>query len=142
MFIVLLGMIVPFFVWCLSNWSLTTLMDGKGTLKHIYMATAYAMTPYVLINLPMIVLSNFITVSEGVFYSYFISFASLWCVFLIIVGMMMIHDYSLGKAILSSLLTIVGMGVIIFLTLLFFSLISDSIGYFISLYKEIVFRMY
>ncbi|NLK21028.1 MAG: YIP1 family protein [Epulopiscium sp.] len=142
MFKVLLGIIVPFGIWCVSNWSLTTLMDGKGSLKDIYMATAYAFTPYVLINLPMTVISNLITLEEGAFYQYFIAFAMLWCIFLILCAMMMIHDYSMGKAIFSSLLTIVGMGVIIFLTLLFFSLISDGIGYLISLYKEIVFRFY
>ena len=28
-------------------------MDGKGTLKEIYIASAYALTPIVLINVPM-----------------------------------------------------------------------------------------
>jgi hypothetical protein len=55
--------------------------------------------------------------------------------------MMMIHDYSFGKAVLSSLLTIVGMGVMVFVFVVFFSLISDATAYFISLYKEILFRM-
>ena len=32
--------------------------------------------------------------------------------------------------------------VIIFLLLLFFSLVGDGIGYFVSLYKEVLFRLY
>jgi Na+-transporting methylmalonyl-CoA/oxaloacetate decarboxylase gamma subunit len=53
----------------------------------------------------------------------------------------MVHDYSLLKTILSSLLTIVGMGVMVFIFVIFFSLVSDAVSYFISLYKEILFRI-
>jgi len=60
---------------------------------------------------------------------------------LILAGMMMVHDYSIGKTILSSLLTVVGMGVMVFIFVIFFSLISDAIAYFVSLYKEILFRV-
>lgn len=141
-FMVILGFIVPLAIWCISNWSLTTLMDGKGTLKNIYMATGYALTPYVLIRFPLIFISNWITLEEGAFYFYFKTFSIIWCGLLVLCAMMMIHDYSLTKAVFSSVLTIVGMGVIIFIILLFFSLISDGFAYFISLYKEIAFRFY
>ena len=63
--------LLPFVVYCVANWCLTTLFEGKGTLKDIYMGTAYAMTPYVLIQLPLIVLSNVVTEEEGAFYIYF-----------------------------------------------------------------------
>lgn len=135
-----LGILVPLCIWVVANWSLTTLMDGKGKLKDIYIATAYAFTPYVLIGLPMIVVSNIITFEEGVFYTYFNIFAMIWCVFLILAGMMMVHDYSFGKGVLSSLFSLVGMAIIIFILLLFFSLISDAVAYFVSLFKEISFR--
>lgn len=135
-----LGILVPLCIWVVANWSLTTLMDGKGKLKDIYIATAYAFTPYVLIGLPMIVVSNIITFEEGVFYTYFNIFALIWCVFLILAGMMMVHDYSFGKGVLSSLFSLLGMAIIIFILLLFFSLISDAIAYFVSLFKEISFR--
>ncbi len=134
--------ILPFFIWVLSNWCLTTLFDGKGTLKDIYMGSAYALTPYILIQLPMIVFSNFITYEEGAFYSYFLSFSVIWCGFLFLASVMQIHDFTFGKALISIMSIIVGMLVIIFLLLLFFSLLSDAIAYFMSLYKEISFRFY
>ncbi len=134
--------ILPFFIWVLSNWCLTTLFDGKGTLKDLYMGSAYALTPYILIQLPMIVFSNFITYEEGAFYSYFLSFSVIWCGFLFLASVMQIHDFTFGKALISIMSIIVGMLVIIFLLLLFFSLLSDAIAYFMSLYKEISFRFY
>jgi len=116
-------------------------MDGKGRMPDIYMAIAYALAPSVIINAAMIVLSRIITFDEGAVYWVLSGFSVLWTGILILAGMMMVHDYSLTKTVLSSLLTIVGMGVIVFIFVAFFSLISDAAAYFISLYKEILFRV-
>jgi hypothetical protein len=139
--IVMLRILLPIFLWVVANWSLTTLMDGKGRMRDIYMAVAYALAPSVIINAVMIVLSRIITFDEGAIYRVLEGFSALWTVILILAGMMMIHDYSLTKTILSSLLTIVGMGVMVFIFVVFFSLISDAAAYFVSLYKEILFRV-
>lgn len=134
--------VVLFLIWCIANWSLTTLMDGKGRLKDIYMATAYAFTPYVLIRIPLIFLTYVLSYSEVTYYLVFRNLSTIWCVILILSAMMMIHDYTFGKAIFSSLLTIVAMMIIIFLIIMFFSLITQTFGYFVALYKEAAFRLY
>ena len=139
--IVIMRILLPVFLWTVANWSLTTLMDGKGRMLEIYMSICYALTPYVIINAIMIVLSHVITFEEGAIYWVLAGFAALWTGVLILSGMMMVHDYSLLKTIASSLLTIVGMGVMVFVFVIFFSLISDAVAYFISLYKEILFRL-
>jgi len=139
--IVMMRIILPIFLWVVANWALTTLMDGKGRMIDIYMAVAYALAPSVIINAVMILLSQFITFDEGAIYWVLAGFSVLWTAILILAGMMMVHDYSLTKTVLSSLLTIVGMGVMVFIFVVFFSLISDAAAYFVSLYKEILFRV-
>lgn len=138
----ILGVLAPIIIGVIANWCLTSLMDGKGTMSDIYMAAGYAMTPYVLINLPLIVVSNMITSDEAAFYRVFEVLALVWCAMLLLSAMMMIHDFSLTKALICAALTVVGMLIIIFLLLLFFSLISDAVAYFYSLYKEISYRLY
>ncbi len=137
-----LSVLIPLAIWCLANWSLTTLFEGKGRMKDIYMGTAYAMTPYPLIQLPLILLSNVVTVEEGAFYGVMSGISMLWCAALIVFAMMMIHDYTLGKTIAFTAMSLFGMLVIIFVILMFFSLINDGIAYFVSLYKELAFRLY
>ena len=66
----------------------------------------------------------------------------IWCVFLVFIGLMQIHDYGPGKTLIFIIVTIVGAMVIIFLALTFFSLLSDALAYFVSLYREIVYRLY
>jgi hypothetical protein len=139
--IVVMRILLPVFLWTLANWSLTTLMDGKGKMHEIYMSVCYALTPYVIINVIMIILSQFITFDEGGLYWFLAGFSALWTGILIISAMMMVHDYSITKTLLSSFLTIVGMGVIVFIFVIFFSLVSDAVSYFISLYREILFRL-
>lgn len=135
------SILVPLFIWVLANWCLTTLMDGKGRFKDIYMVTSYCLTPYVLIGIPMIFVSNVVTKEEGVFYTYFNVFALIWAVFLLLCGLMMIHDYGLMKGLGSTILSVAGMAIIMFIILLFFSLISDAITYVISLVKEVTLRV-
>ncbi len=132
---------LPFLILCIANWAMTTLFDGKGRFRDIYMAMCYALVPYILIQLPMILVSNMLTFEEGSFYSVLLSFSVIWCVFLVFVGLMEVHDYGPGKTFIFLIVTVIGAAIIIFLMLVFFSLLSDAISYFVSMYREIVFRL-
>ena len=135
------SLLLPFLVLCVANWSLSTLFDGKGRFTDIYMAMCYALVPYILIQLPLIVLSHVISFDEASYYTVLGSVSVIWCVFLIFVGLMQVHDYSPGKTLIFVFFTIFGALVILFLALVFLSLISDAVAYFISLYREIAFRL-
>ena len=133
--------LLPLGIFCVCNWALTTLFDGKGHLGDIYMGTAYALTPYVLIQIPIIILSNFVTVEESAFYSVFNTLSFVWIGILIFMAIMMIHSYSFAKTLLFVIFTAAGMLVFIFIVLLFFSMISQGVAYFVSLGREVIFRL-
>ena len=133
---------LPFLVLCIANWAMTTLFEGKGRFRDIYMAMCYALVPYILIQFPMIIISNGLTFEVGSIFTVMLSLSVVWCAFLVFVGLMQVHDYGPGKTMIFIIVTIVGAMVIIFLVLTFFSLLSDAIAYFVSLYREIVYRMF
>ncbi len=135
-----MSIMVPFLLWCIANWSLTTLMDGKGSFKDIVIATAFALTPLIIIYIPLIILSNFITTDEGSFYYFFSSLAIVWAAVLLLIGTMTVHQYTLFKTVGASILIVVGMGIIIFLGLLFFNLLQEMIDYGYSIFIEITRR--
>ena len=129
-----------FFLWCVANWCTTSLMDGKGKMGDIVTAMGYALFPIVLLRLPMVLLSHVITLEEGAFY-YIIGFiAYAWTALLVFTGTMMTHEYTLGKTVFTCLITVVGMGIILFIGLLFFNVISEIIVFISTVYKEIRFR--
>ena len=125
------SILIPLGLFVVGNWALTTLFDGKGRLGQVYMATCYALTPYILINVPLMIFSNFITTEEAQFYSAFIG----------ILGMSQVHEYSFGNNILFLVATVFAMLVMIFLLMLFFSMISQGVAYFVSIAKELLYRM-
>ena len=136
------SLLLPFLILCLANWAMTTLFDGKGRFMDIYIAMCYALVPYILIQLPMVLVSNMLTYEEGSFYTVLLSVSVVWCVFLAFVGLMEVHDYGPGKTFIFLIVTVFGAAVIIFLILVFFSLLSDAAAFFISFYREIVYRLY
>lgn len=137
-----LGILAPLLLYVVANWCLTTLFDGKGRMSDVYMGMCYSLTPYILIMNPLTIISNFVTTEEGAFLAYFEYLALAWAGCLILVSVMQIHDYSLMKAILAIAFSVVGMMIIVFLVMLFFSLVSDAVAFFISVGKEILFRIY
>nr|WP_144922151.1 Yip1 family protein [Paenibacillus bovis] len=136
----IVSVLLPFLLWCIANWCLTTLADGEGTFKDIVIATSYALTPLIIINTPLILLSYLINLEEGAFYYFFASISILWSAGLLVLGTMVTHDYSLKKTLLTVLGILISMAVMIFLGLLFTSVIQQIIGFFYVIYKEIVFK--
>lgn len=135
------SIVLPLALWCVANWGTTTLFNGKGRLGVIYIATCYGFIPYWLLNIPLIILSNFVALNEAGFIEVFSVIALVWCGFLIFNAMMQIHEFTFSKAFIFTIFSIFGMCVIVFVLLIFFSMISDGIAYFVSLYREVVFRM-
>ena len=136
----LASILVPFMLWCSVNWSLTTLMEGKGTLKEIFITSSYALTPLILINLPVTILSNYLTLQEGTFYHFFITLAILWSLALLFFGNLVVHDYTLSKTLLTTILTLGGMGFVLFISLLFFNLFEEVVSFAGNLIMEVSLR--
>ena len=140
-FLYLASILLPLALWVVGNWGLTTLFDGKGRLTDVYMATCYAFTPYPLIQFPLIVFSNCVTIEEAEFYSVMSGISLVWAALLCIAAMIQIHEYSLSKTLLFTIATGFAMLVMVFILLLFFSMVTQGVAYFISIGREILFRM-
>jgi hypothetical protein len=136
----IMSVILPFGLWCIINWSFTTLMDGKGTITDIYISSAYALTPLILMNIPATIISNYLTLDEGTFYMFFITLGILWTMSLFFTSTITIHDYSLSKGILTIIAIIIGIGVVLFIFLLFFMIIDQVGGFFKDIINEIFYR--
>jgi len=140
-FLYIASIVFPLALWCVGNWALTTLFDGKARLPQIYMTTCYCMLPYPLFQFPLIIFSNMVTVDEAEFYSTINTVVLVFCALYIIVAMSQIHEYTMKKTLLFTVFSIFAMLVIVFILLLFFSMISQGVAYFVSIVREILFRM-
>ena len=140
-FVEILSVLAPLGLWCLSNWCITTLVDGEGSLKDIFITTAYALTPVVLINIPMLLLSNVMILEETVFYTVLDALSVLWAALLILIGIMTVHQFTMPKTIATIAVAVVGMIIILFLILLFVSIIQQIVSFVDLLWTELAMRM-
>ena len=140
-FAMILSVSMPLILWTVANWCLTTLMEGEGSLKDIFVASCYSLTPLPLLIIPSVILSNVLTKSEGQLITLLETFGFIWMGVLIFLGMMVTHDYTMFKNIVTSIATIVGMAFIMFIAILFTSLMAKIVSFISSIVIEIQYRL-
>lgn len=128
------------FLFTVGNWSVTTLMEGKGSYKEIFMVTGYALFPILIIGFPAVFVSNFLTLEEIALYQLLMAISYVLAGWMLFMGILNIHQYGLFKTILSFIVTFVAMAVMMFLGLLFFDLIQQFISFIASIYEELSLR--
>ncbi len=136
-----LGVLMPYILWCIANWCLTTLFEGEGSMKDIFMATGYAMLPIPMMMIPATAISNVLLLEEGSVITLINSIGFVWAGFLIFFAMSVIHDYALGKNVITCIGTIIGMAIIIFLGVLFSGLVAKIVSFVSNVYIELSYRL-
>jgi len=140
-FMTVLSILVPVVLWVVGNWCLTTLFEGEGSLKDIYIATCYALAPLPLFVTISTLLTNCMVTSEGSMVTLLTSIGLVWVLMLLFFGTLVTHDYSLGKNVVTVIGTIVAMAVIMFVAILFSSLVVKMVQFVISITSEIANRV-
>ncbi|MBE6922190.1 MAG: YIP1 family protein [Ruminococcaceae bacterium] len=135
------GVLLLYALLCVSNWSITCLMNGEGRMKDIAIAIGYGCAPLIPVFLLATAMSHVITEEEAAFYTLIIGVGIAYAVALMLIGIMQVHNYTLGRTLLTLLLTFVAILIIIFVGLLLADLIGQVYNFLRSLYTEIIFRM-
>jgi len=132
---------IALLLFCVSNWAVTSLTDGKGRFKDIIMTVCYAMTPMVLTIIPAAVFSNILTLEEGAFYFIILNVSVFWFIVLVFAGLVTVHSYTAKKAVATVFLTFIALLVIVFLITLLLTLLQQLAIFISSVYTEIMFRV-
>lgn len=136
----LMGVLAFYLLICVSNWSVTCLMNGEGRMKDIMIAVGYGTVPISVVLAAGTIISWIIADDEQPFYVLLLTAGIVFGVIMILIGVMQIHNYTLGKTIGTLLITFVAMLIIIFLFLLLSNLLGLVLTFFRSIYTEIIFR--
>jgi hypothetical protein len=135
-----ISIISPVMLWVVANWCITTLFEGEGSFKDVFVATCYSLVPLPMLIIPGVMLTNIMTVSEMAIYDLMLGFAFLWLGLLVFFGMMVTHDYTLGKNFITAIVSIVGVAFIIFIVGLFSTLVAKVFTFFYNIYVELSYR--
>lgn len=133
--------VLPFLLWTLANWSVTTLANGEGKMVDIYKFTGYALMPMIICTILNVILSHFLIADEQMYITFFTSLGYVWSGFLIFSGNTQTHRYTVAKSIGSIILTIVGMCVIVFVILVVFYTYQRVYNFIDTLVTEVTYRL-
>ena len=141
-FYMIATVLIPAFLFILGNWCLTTLFDGEGSFKDIFIATSYSLVPLVILLIPATLLTNVLSLDEVAVCTLLKGIALVWVGFLLFFGIMTTHGYTMGKNFLITICTIVGMIFIAFIIMLFSNLVSRMVSFIGEIITEISYRSY
>lgn len=125
-------------LWIIANWLVSTLLGGKGKMKEIIIVTCYSLQPLIWAGIIHIVLSNVLLPVEASFLSILSTLATIYFCIMLVNGMLKIHDYSMGKFLWTTLLTVISMAIIIFLLIMLIILIQQFGAFIATLATEIL----
>ena len=129
--------VMLFLLWCAANWAITTLFEGKGTLRQIMYASAVAIIPYVISLYLYTLLSNVMLQEEQAFLTIIQWAGILFSVFVMMAALMTIHDYTLRQVTLSALASVAFILIVLFLAVIIFSLFQQAYGFFKDVFNEL-----
>lgn len=132
-------LVVSLFV--ISNWCWTTLFDGEGSLKEIYIVTCYSLLPMLIGEVLNLALSNFLAQDEVFFMQMITTICQGLFGLYLLIGLKTIHDFKFLKTIFFCILTVFGMIIIVFLIALFINMIQQVVQFISLIISEIMLRI-
>ena len=125
--------IIILFVVC--NYLVTSINDGQGSLKQVYMIPAYACLPLMLAFFGVTAVSYVVTTNEAFFLSVAMLIGVVWTVILLYIGLQTVHNYTAGETVKAILLTFLLIFVVV-IVLMIVTIMWDQVWTFLSTLGE------
>jgi hypothetical protein len=119
----------------------TTLAEGKGGFKDIFLVTCYSLIPLIIFQVAAPIISHFMTLNELVYLTLIDLTGFGWMGLMLWMGIKEIHEYTAGKMVSTVILTAIGAAIIVFIALMFFSLLQELGSFVYTLYREFALRL-
>jgi sugar lactone lactonase YvrE len=115
---IVFGFFAILILFVISNYLVTSIKDGDGSLKQVYMIPAYGMLPTMVSMLVITIMSYFLTYNESFLLTIILNIGIIWSVVIIFIGFQTVHDYTMKEMISSTIITFVFMIIAAVITLI------------------------
>lgn len=119
----------------------STINDGEGRFKEILCGYVYSLTPYIVIKPFLFVLSMVLTLNEAFIMEFANLIVIVWMVILIFLTVKEINNYSFKETCKVIGLTFFTAFVFILMAIVIYILASQVVGFVVSIYGEVVYRI-
>lgn len=138
--IVVVQFLVIWLGWVISNYLISTIYRGEGRFRDVVYGSSYALFPLVLLGLPITIISNVMTLSEGSIFSFLYFGLFAWIGLLLFWKVQSLQNYTVGETAINvalSLFTMTVCGVLVFITI---GLTKELTDFFYSVFQEVTIR--
>ncbi len=133
--------LIPAFLWVVGNFMVSAINDGEGSLRSVYLASAYSLVPYVLIA-PFVILGTYVlTLNEAVVVHYLWAIAILWSAGLLCMSVREIHNYTVRETVKIIFLTLFFMVMAVVVSVILY-LIGQQVVLFVKdIVNEVIYHV-
>lgn len=137
MFFTSMQFVLPLGTWIIANYLVGDLYEGEANLGEVLTGAAYALTPFMVLQLPFALVTHALAPTDGVF-ALLQLVSKWWTVYLFFTQVRVLHNLEWGQAIKASIVTLVGIGVLWTMFLIVFGLGEQAYQFVHQIIQEII----
>lgn len=135
---VVVGFFAILILFIVCNFLVTSITDGDGTLKQVYMIPAYGVMPVMISMLATIGMSYVLTYNESFILTTIMAIGVCWSIATIFEGLATVHDYDFKHTVLSLIITVVFMLIAAIVVLVVIIMWEQLKDFLLTVGKEII----
>ena len=133
-----LGLIfLPLVCYLIVGYFIISLSDGKQTFTEMVTASMYSFLPYILLILPLSLLSHAMCLNESGLYYGLVAGLWIWSLILLLISIKTMNEYSFGKLVWTVCKILFGILCVLMIVALLYIIVFQSFNLVKSIYQEI-----
>ncbi len=136
----LFGTVGVVLLWVIVEWAVSALFQGNAHAGEVFCVTCYSLVPMIVYHFFYIGYSYLFAPSGTSFLNVINIAFVLYTAVLLCAGLITIHEYSFGKVVGTTVLTMIGMMIVAFVTLMMLSLGQNLVAFFVNIFSEVNYR--
>lgn len=129
--------LLPWIVISVVNYGVTTIMYGEGRFRDVIIGGAYCHVPFILLQLPLAIITQVLTLQEQSIYNLIGYIYYGWVILLVYFCIKGVHGFNPLKALVVSILTVIGVAAVAALYMIVYGLASQLIDFIVQFAKEL-----
>ncbi|BBH22161.1 hypothetical protein Back11_35060 [Paenibacillus baekrokdamisoli] len=136
----LLFIFVPWLTWIIANYLVCSVKGGEGRLREVLQASTFGLSPYLLISVIIIPLSNIVVLEEMIIVNVVSKVMLLWTVAHFFVMTQVIHNFEFLETLKNTVITTFTICIIWFFVIVISGMTYNLYDFVFQLYKEVMFN--
>lgn len=128
------------FLFVFSNYLVATITNGEGFFKDVYVSTAHALMPYIILTPILAIMSNGLTFNEVIVYQLLDGLRFVWSGALVLLMIKEVHNYDVKALLKNIFFTLFTMMMLVLVGFLLYVLTTQLWNYVESIIQEVILR--